>query len=606
MGYPKVKFNVIDQTVQGQTAPVGVAAFAGITERGNVGEAVLVRSFEEYRRKFGELLPSSDSVFPLLAKRALDNGAQLYVTRILHLADVNDATSATAVTADGDNSGSFDFSLPIISVDIVADTITVQGDYTDYIANGDSHVVQKAAGGTTNLTVDSVAYSGGFTTVTYTTDIVGGDAASGDTLTWTSVLSATLSYEAKNPGTWGNYVQVEIKRAASGQANKLDIFVRLTGSSNPNVTPSDLNEVIRNFPDTPTAAEIATFNSTQSRFLNITSTPPFTIGVVPPNLLTGGTDDYASINDADYIGSTVAMTGIRAFDEQKGFVKIAVPEITNNIIDNTLLNYAIERGDCLAILAAPPSLSGYDAIDYKKRQGVYATGTEIDNWRATMLFGGIKIEDPIDGTELTINWTGDFIGLSAKKDRNIAAWRSVSGTEGGRGVLSGVNDIVYNLSAITRTQEAEDVVAAGLYPIAKETFNGVTTIYSNGTRNTQVTVSSLYFTNVAELVIYIVTGLTPLVRGKLQNPNDVLTWKEIYRITKEFMQQIQNGRGITAFVYEGDQDVDNVSQATINDPSDIQLGKYKFNLYFDPIEPLEEVEINAIATNAGVLVAPEA
>lgn len=603
MAYPNVNVNIIDKSVQSPTLPVGVAALAGVTERGPVGQAVFIRSIQEYRETFGELLPSTTSIFPTLVHRALNTGAQLYITRILHYTDANDPTTFTPVIATGDNGGVFPFSETIISVDDVADTISILGDFTDYIAAGDSHTVQKAGGGTASLTVDAggATYASGVTTIDYVA-IAPGDASPGDALTWSSTLVASLDYEAKNAGTWGNYLTVEIKRAASGLANALDIFVSFTGSSNPNVIPSDLNESYIDFPNAPTASDIAKAN-TALKYINLTTVTSTPIGVTPAKLLAGGTDDYASINNIDYIGSATGQTGIRAFDEKNGFVKIACPELANNQVDVELLNYAILRKDCLAILRTPTDLDGYTAIDYRKQQGVYAGGTAIDNWRAVMLYGGITITDPVGGSEIDIPWIADFIGLSATKDKNIGAWRCVSGFPEGRGLIPNVLDIVYNLETPSRLQERNDVANAGLYPIAKKTVGGVTNIYSWGTRSLQIANSSLKFFNVSELLIYLANNLKPICETELFNPNSVNTWKAIYRKVKVFMQPLVDQDAITYFRYEGDQDVDTVSQAQVNTQTDIQNGKYKFNLYFDPIEPIEEIEINAIVTSSGLDVA---
>ena len=202
MSYGKVNITVTDQTIQSPAGLKGVAALAGQTERGNIGENVLVRSFEEYRRTFGEILNPTTSQFPTLAKRALDAGAPLWITRIAHLADINDPTSATALKATGNNGGVFPFSEKIISVDIGTSTLQIAGDFTNYIANGDAHVVNKAGGGTTALTVDTVSLAGNITTIVYTTVMIVGDAAVNDDLTWSSTLVSSLQYEAKNEGTW--------------------------------------------------------------------------------------------------------------------------------------------------------------------------------------------------------------------------------------------------------------------------------------------------------------------------------------------------------------------------------------------------------------------
>jgi len=588
MGLAKVKLNVVDKTAQPPTQSIGIGAIAIQTQKGRIGTPVFCRSYKEFREEFGEIVDTDDTLGPVYAQRMFANGAQLYVTRIVHYTDINDETSYTPVVADGDNSGVFNFSEEILAVDEVLDTLMIQGDFTDYIAATDVHVVQKVGGGTTNLTVASVAYAGGFTTITYVA-IVGGDATSGDALTWSKTLSATLEYEASSPGSWGNVISVEIKRAASGLANMLDIFVRTTDTT---VINSDIaTETYRNFPTVPVTADVEAFNTTMKIIQiptgGVLSTP---IGVVPVNLLTSGADDYAGVVDTDYIGSVSANTGIQSFSSDSGWVRMACPEVTSNLVDNALLAFCILRDDCLAISRTPASLSASAAIDYRNAEGVYSAGTKLDDWRGIMLYGGITITNPWQGANggaLTIGTIADYFGLSAVKDRVYGPWVNVSNVQ--RGTLTNVRDIVYNINTPNRAQEADDLTNAGLFPIIKEKENGVQRIVFWGDRSLQTSVSLLQDANVSDLLIHIKNGIRPISKAELFNPNDVLTWKTIYRKVRDFMQIIQDGGGITTFDYQGDQDVDVRSEAIINTPTTIAQGKYLFDLFFEPITSINEI-----------------
>lgn len=596
--FANTDFKISDRTVQPNTQPVGVPAMAIKTQRGRIGEAVFLRSWEEYRREFGEIIDPDDALGPIYAKRVFDNGGQLYVSRLVHFTDINDPTTATVVTATGSNGGTFNLSYKIVAVDITNDTLTVQGDVTAYVTAGQTHTVQKVGGGTTVLTVDTGAatYSGGLTTIEYVA-IIAGDASPLDSLTWSVTLTTSLTYEASSPGAWGNSVSVEIVAARSGLANAVDIIVR---STNATVIGTDLNESYSNFPTSPTTQQINAFNLSMRLIqLDVVTAP---IGVVPPNNLSGGTDDYASVSITDVIGSSVGGTGLRSFDNvSSGFVRLSVPEFTSNIVDNEVLNYCILRKNCRAILRTPESVNGYTAIDYRNAVGVYAGGTKIDDWRATMLYGGITIKSPYppdNEAEITISWIGDFLGLSAKKDMDFGAWYNTSNIE--RGTIKNAVDIVYNLDTFSRLQEFNDVCAAGLYPIKKVNANGVQTIVSWGDRTLQVASSLLQFDNVADLCIYIGNSIKPITDGQLFNPNDVNTWKAIYRSVSQLMENIKKARGIENFRYEGDQDVKTASEAVINTPADIANGIYKFNLFFIPITSLREVQVTGIVTNAGV------
>lgn len=101
-GRPRVDFLLKDQTNQRRSIPKGVSAIVIETERGEFSKPYLIRNFDiEFRKYFGGLPETwktpktTDGV--LLAKRALDAGATLYVTRAEHYTDLTDKATGTSV-----------------------------------------------------------------------------------------------------------------------------------------------------------------------------------------------------------------------------------------------------------------------------------------------------------------------------------------------------------------------------------------------------------------------------------------------------------------------------------------------------------------------------
>jgi hypothetical protein len=82
------------------SAPTAVIGAIGITERGPIGQATLVTSFEEFQTKFGGFTPDSD--LALAAMGFFENGgSQLWVVRAVHYTDIAVPASATAVRGFG-------------------------------------------------------------------------------------------------------------------------------------------------------------------------------------------------------------------------------------------------------------------------------------------------------------------------------------------------------------------------------------------------------------------------------------------------------------------------------------------------------------------------
>lgn len=82
------------------SAPTAVIGAIGITERGPIGEATLVTSFEAFQTKFGGF--TADSDLALAAMGFFENGGrQLWVVRTVHHTDIADPATATAVRGFG-------------------------------------------------------------------------------------------------------------------------------------------------------------------------------------------------------------------------------------------------------------------------------------------------------------------------------------------------------------------------------------------------------------------------------------------------------------------------------------------------------------------------
>ena len=78
--------------------PTAIPAFVGVTEKGPVGEATLVTSFEEYANIFGGHVANSDMAASVEGFFT-NGGAQLYVVRTVHYTDVTSPATKTSAQA---------------------------------------------------------------------------------------------------------------------------------------------------------------------------------------------------------------------------------------------------------------------------------------------------------------------------------------------------------------------------------------------------------------------------------------------------------------------------------------------------------------------------
>ena len=124
--------------------------------------------------------------------------------------------------------------------------------------------------------------------------------------------------------------------------------------------------------------------------------------------------------------------------------------------------------------------------------------------------------------------------MISTRDNKTHEWFSFSGAKRGR--IKNALGVVFNLGSAARQTTADLVDARGLNMIIDHPSFGIVS-WGNGTLQKEDTL--LKHANVAELVIFIVRGLKPLIQSELFQPNDVDTWKAIYRKVQPFMDYIK-------------------------------------------------------------------
>lgn len=85
-------------------APAGIFQIAGLTERGRVGEAVQVRSFNQYRSLFGSRAPYAGHTFDTARMFFEEGGAELLVSRVVG-PDARTASVELPSTEEGGGAG---------------------------------------------------------------------------------------------------------------------------------------------------------------------------------------------------------------------------------------------------------------------------------------------------------------------------------------------------------------------------------------------------------------------------------------------------------------------------------------------------------------------
>ncbi len=384
----------------------------------------------------------------------------------------------------------------------------------------------------------------------------------------------------------GDYAcEITIGPAASGIVDLSDISVKVAGAP----------KLSKTYPDVPAIID-ATLSEKISEYLYMVS---LTAGTILDLLVetvvdtSAGSYDMANIVSADYIGDLTAGTGIHIFDEYTVPVRIAVPETAEPDVNHALIDYAEMRRDLRAILRAPLGIDGYTAKDYRNGEGLYSHDA-FDSHLASLTYGGLKIKHPITGLMIDIPVIADVLGAKGKRDVKAKPWFSSSGSKYPVGNSVGV---VYNLGTTARKDEHDEVANAGINSTIEHGTFGVVHWGGNTLQKKRTLLSH---ENVSELVVTMRRDVLDMVDVNLFDPNDLITWKSIYRKVSAYLQNLIEGRAINAWVYQGDQEIDKIEDAVINDPADIDLGGYTANIWFKPIVALKYIGFEVNITNTSV------
>lgn len=465
----------------------------------------------------------------------------------------------------------------------IGSTILI-GSWADFVANFGGLlsyslfplICRRALEGGAKLKISRAAH---YSDITDRTTVVG-SKASGAITTGLNVLT----FEALSIGAQGNGIKITTAAAANGNANEFDVTIDIAGQP-------QLQQVYKNLKKNPTLPQIDAFNNAVSFFKITTLVGDVTIGTVT---LSGGLQDWTLITDVDYIGDAIAETGIHAFDKDFDITKICVPEMALPTIDMALANYADMRKDLMAIVRTPVGVTGDIAVQYREGNGIYSHPA-IDTWRAMMFTGGLKVTDPYDNVVKFIPELGDICGLISTKDNKQNEWFSFSGPKRGR--IKNALGVAYNFGTPARQTQGDLVDVRGINQVIDHPDFGV---ISWGNSTLQKADTLLKHANVAELIIFLTRSLKPLIQSELFDPNDIETWKNIYRRVKPLLDFIKEGRGMWDYLYQGDQDIDNISDAVVNQPSNIDAGQYILHIFVKPKVAMKYVGVKVAITNSGV------
>ncbi|MDF1524597.1 MAG: hypothetical protein P1P87_17480, partial [Trueperaceae bacterium] len=172
-----------------------------------------------------------------------------------------------------------------------------------------------------------------------------------------------MRVEGKDPGSYANRVEAEVRAASSGDAAEFDLAV---------IEDGVYRETFPNLSMEPTAERYIerTINDARLGSVLVRVIDQLLPGAPVPDAqtvaLTGGDDGLTGLDDNDFIGSEVGKTGLRALDTVQDLSLLLVPGRATSATHNAMVSYCeqVREGLVFAVLDPPAAMSATDIIDY--------------------------------------------------------------------------------------------------------------------------------------------------------------------------------------------------------------------------------------------------
>lgn len=231
---------------------------------------------------------------------------------------------------------------------------------------------------------------------------------------------STLTVTGKTDGSFANAIKPVIAAASNGVASNFNFSLVKNGVAVevwPNVS---MDDTATNFIET-----VVNDPKTGSNLVTVTDLDAATASPNdrPANgtyTMTGGSDGLASLDDNDFIGSSVGHTGIRALDTVDTLRLLIVPGRATAAVQNAQITYCeIARNmTVFTILSSPAGLDAASVVTYVKSTALLQQSSEF----AAFYWPQIQITNPAKSVygssvaRLTVDPVGHIAGLYARND----------------------------------------------------------------------------------------------------------------------------------------------------------------------------------------------
>lgn len=607
----QVNFSVLDLSFSVANVLKGISCVEGVTKRGPFANAeLLITTWAQFTRVYGGYITNSD--FPLLCKRAFDRGAQLRVNRVGHYTDITDKDSLDAITASVSPIAKVELdddfvtgnsvvitingtSLPAVAFN--TDSDTTADDIVAATLNGFPTLVQDvileplAPGYNLSIIPISNTVIDTGTPIIVTTGGASQPVATNSEVTGIVDVTGTVLFEVniKYPGLDYNQITVTIGPASNGNTNYFNLYIN-------HLEDSQLNEVYSNLTivGTPTVADSHYLDTAKlaSQLVNFVYADLSALtGPLRPfdySYYYGGGSDGTAPVLADYIGDSVAGNGFRVFDVVDDAYQFCAPELSNATLHIAGAAYIETRKDMMYLAHLDNGLTTAAAYIAER------DGTLINSYYVQFFGGGLVISDPVTGAEKQISELGDILGIINYSDNQGGPWLSYAGVN--RGFITNALKVVNNFGPPAKFND--------LNQLANHQINMVVVknnqLYLSGNFSGVIANSKLSFVNVVRTLLFIQKSIRPTLERYLEEPNDIPTFKRLFREVEPFFNQMVVDGALYSYRWDGDQNITKIEDVVVNTPTGIDNGIYKVKLFLKIVATMNEIEVQMVIAPTGV------
>lgn len=280
----------------------------------------------------------------------------------------------------------------------------------------------------------------------------------------------------------------------------------------------------------------------------------------------------AAITDSDI------MRGWGQFqDTEQVYVRILINGgYTTPAVQKEMVRIAEARQDCIAFLDTPSDKQrAVDAVDY--RNNVLNVNTN----RGALFAQDLLIQDQYNGRQLYVPPSGHMAALAARTAFIAAPWYPMAGLI--RGQLN-----VLGIRHKYESGERELLKIAGINYVRDFTGQGIA-LYEQVTLQSRQ--SALSWISIRLLLDEIQIAIRAYLAYSVHELNDDFLGRQIVTGITDFLQDIQNRRGLTRFLV--------VSDSRNNSNQSIGEGKRHVAVYLQPTLPADQIILTSILTKQG-------